>query len=275
MGLKRILGASAVLLALAGLADAQQVVSRGGSFVQAQLLVGSASGGAERTAALVMQVKPGWKTYWRQPGEAGVPPQFDWSHSQNLASVEIGWPAPEVFDSFGYQTLGYGGRVVLPLTLTAAQAEAPIALALHARLGVCKDICVFEELELRAVLPVVGSSIHDGVIASAMDAMPMGAAEAGVALEACRIAGTGAARAVTARFSLPEGAGMPYIVAEGPEASWFEPPSVAEGETGEITFDSVLRLPAEDAWVDRSSIRFTLLTDEFATEIDGCIAEAG
>lgn len=275
MCLKRIFGFGVASLALVTVAEAQQVVSRGGSFVEAQLVAGSGHGGVERTAALVMKVKPGWKTYWRQPGEAGVPPQFDWSGSENLASLEVGWPAPEVFDSFGYQTLGYGGRVVLPITLKAERADAPISLALNARLGVCKDICVFEEIDLHTSLPAKGSSIHDGVIASGFDAMPMGPEEAGVALMACRIAGAGSERAVSARFSMPAGSSVPYIVAEGPDASWFEPASVAAGKADEITFEAVLRLPAEDAWVDRSGIRFTLLGEGLAAEINGCTPAAG
>ncbi|MEO1316587.1 MAG: tyrosinase family protein [Pseudomonadota bacterium] len=92
-------------------AAAQQVISRGGSFLEAKLLAGGRMEDGRQSAALVLKVKPGWKTYWRQPGEAGVPPQFDWTGSDNLADIEVGWPAPVVFESFGYRTLGYGGPI--------------------------------------------------------------------------------------------------------------------------------------------------------------------
>ena len=57
-----------------------------------------------RLAAVEIRLAPGWHTYWRVPGDAGIPPSFDWSGSSNLASVAYEWPRPEIFDSFGMRT---------------------------------------------------------------------------------------------------------------------------------------------------------------------------
>lgn len=273
-----LVAAALVVAAAAPEAPAQQVVSRGGSFLEAKLLPGGRLEDGRQSAALVLTVKPGWKTYWRQPGEAGVPPEFDWTGSGNLADIEVGWPAPVVFQSFGYQTLGYGGRVVLPLSLTPERAGEPVDLRLSAMFGVCRDICVFEEVERAVSVPAAASSLHDGVIAAGRAAMPLGAAESGVALEACRIAGAGQSRAVTAEFTMPEGHGappMPVIIVEGPAGSWVEPPLLDASEDGSIVLEAVMRLSSPDAWVERGDLRFTLLADGLAAEIRGCVPTTG
>ncbi|MEM9763115.1 MAG: protein-disulfide reductase DsbD domain-containing protein [Pseudomonadota bacterium] len=272
---------AAMLLAAPGVvpeAGAQQVVSRGGSFLDAKLLPGGRMDDGRQAAALVLKVKPGWKTYWRQPGEAGVPPEFDWTASGNLADIEVGWPAPVVFQSFGYQTLGYGGRVVLPLTLTPERAGEPVELRLSAMFGVCRDICVFEQVDRAVSVPPAASSLHDGVIAAGRAAMPLDAAASGVALEACRIAGAGETRAVTAEFSLPDSVGastMPVIVVEGPTGSWVEPPLLYASADGDVALEAVMRLGSADAWVQRDDLRFTVLADGLAAEIRGCAPKAG
>jgi DsbC/DsbD-like thiol-disulfide interchange protein len=69
-------------------------------------------------AAVELQLAPGWKTYWRSPGDAGIPPSFDWSGSENVKSVRLHWPAPEVFEANGMQTIGYHERLVLPVEIT-------------------------------------------------------------------------------------------------------------------------------------------------------------
>ena len=66
---------------------------------------------------LEFQLKPGWKIYWRSPGDAGFPPRPDWHDAENVAAAEIAWPAPERFTIFEMETLGYKDEVVLPLSL--------------------------------------------------------------------------------------------------------------------------------------------------------------
>ena len=70
-------------------ARSQAVVSTGESFVHVTLLPGRAEAEGARMAGLVLDVTPEWKTYWRNPGAAGIPPQFDWSRSRNLGAVEV------------------------------------------------------------------------------------------------------------------------------------------------------------------------------------------
>src|SRR5688572_3192220 len=94
------------------------------------------------TAGLEITLAGGWKTYWRLPGESGVPPQFDWSRSTNLAAVTVGWPAPRRFHDAAGETIGYRDRVVLPLRVAPVDPQKPVGLALSLFYAVCKDICV-------------------------------------------------------------------------------------------------------------------------------------
>lgn len=115
----------------------------------AQLLPGWSEDG-KRIAALELVLEPGWKTYWRSPGDSGLPPEFDWSGSTNLAGVSFHWPRPEPIDSGGEITLGYHDRLILPFTAHALQPDKPVDLAANVDLGLCERICVPARLELRA-----------------------------------------------------------------------------------------------------------------------------
>ena len=99
---------------------------------------------------LEIELDPGWKTYWRLPGDAGIPPQFDWSKSKNLKSIEILWPAPQRFSDAGGETIGYKDRVVFPLRIVPENPDAPVELDLSLFFGVCQDICIPGNGELTA-----------------------------------------------------------------------------------------------------------------------------
>lgn len=271
----RLLAAGTVLALLpASLAPAQQLVSTGGSFVESRLIPGGPVAGGARTIGVELTMKPGWKTYWRSPGEAGVPPRFDWSGSENVSDVEVLWPKPERFESFGYETLGYGGQVVLPVRLVPGDAGAPIGVSLSMDLGVCADICVFETAELSAVLaPVADEGAAD--IAAALRTVPPQGPEAGIAGAVCRIEGAGTERRVSAAIRLIEPRPVPDVVLEADGEAW------AHGVTAEMSgldliVEADLSLATPDVWVSRAGLRFTLLGDDgYAADIDGCTGPAG
>src|SRR6202165_4164034 len=93
-----------------------------------RLLAGSRSG-AVLLAGMAFQLQPGWKTYWRTPGDSGVPPRFDFSKSENIEAVTVLWPAPMKFDDgAGGHSLGYQNQVVLPLRIVAKNTDKPVTL---------------------------------------------------------------------------------------------------------------------------------------------------
>ena len=103
--------------------------------------------------ALHIVLQPGWKTYWRSPGDAGYPLQIDVSGSDNVEEAKIAWPVPHRFQLFGLQTFGYGEEVAFPVMVTPVTVGAPIALKAKIRYLVCETICVPQDGDLTLDLP--------------------------------------------------------------------------------------------------------------------------
>ena len=138
---------AAVLGAMVGLVLAAAAVAGEaspwiqGHHSRARLVAGGADGAA-RLAAIEIALDPGFKTYWRSPGESGLPPAFDWAGSENLSAAEVLWPAPHRFEDAGGVAYGYKDRVLLPVRVSPNDAAKPLRLALKLDYGVCKDICI-------------------------------------------------------------------------------------------------------------------------------------
>ncbi len=79
-------------------------------------------------AGIEIRLAPKWKTYWRTPGDTGIPPYFDWSGSENLKSAEVMYPVPGRFQDPTGMTIGYKSQVTLPVLLTAEDPLKPIKL---------------------------------------------------------------------------------------------------------------------------------------------------
>ncbi|MBS0531125.1 MAG: cytochrome C biogenesis protein [Proteobacteria bacterium] len=136
-----------------------------------RLLAGSRSG-AVLLGGIAFQLESGWKTYWRTPGDSGVPPRFDFSKSDNIEAVTILWPAPSQFpDGAGGHSLGYKNQVVLPLRIVTKNADKPITLRATISYAVCSKLCIPVEANLE--LPFVSvASTEDSALAAALDTVP-------------------------------------------------------------------------------------------------------
>lgn len=135
-----LLGAS--LTAFTGAAEAQSSPWRREEGAAVRLISAGRDAEGVYQAGVEITLDPGVKTYWRTPGEAGVPPLLDWSRSANLARAEIGWPAPSTFDDAGSTGFGYLKRVVFPIDVVPQDAEAPLTLDLDLDFALCRDLCV-------------------------------------------------------------------------------------------------------------------------------------
>jgi DsbC/DsbD-like thiol-disulfide interchange protein len=148
---------AAVLGAMVGLVLAAAAVAGEaspwiqGHHSRARLVAGGADGTA-RLAAIEIALDPGFKTYWRSPGESGLPPAFDWAGSENLSAAEVLWPAPHRFEDAGGVAYGYKDRVLLPVRVSPNDAAKPLRLALKLDYGVCKDICIPAQASLALAL---------------------------------------------------------------------------------------------------------------------------
>jgi suppressor for copper-sensitivity B len=115
-------------------------------FVRISLISGSEAAGQNSAVpvGLRFQLQPGWKVYWRSPGEAGLPPEFTpdamLSSGENAA---LQFPVPTRFSLFGIDTYGYGGDVILPMEIEPRLGSArEIFITGQLDALICSDICV-------------------------------------------------------------------------------------------------------------------------------------
>ena len=129
-----------------------------------------AAGGA--LAGFEIRLAPGAITYWRNPGDAGVPPTFDFSRSDNVAEVEVSFPAPRrIKEADGSEAFGYDTGVVIPLKIEPRDQGKPVTLAVSANYAVCEKLCLPARAELRLTLPGAVSP-YAATVASALAAAP-------------------------------------------------------------------------------------------------------
>src|ERR1700682_661631 len=136
-----------------------------------RLLAGSRSG-AVLLGGIAFQLQAGWKTYWRTPGDSGVPPRFDFSKSENIDAITVLWPAPTKFDDgAGGHSLGYQNQVVLPLRIVARSADKPVVLRADINYAVCEKLCIPVEASVELAIASVAST-EDSALFAALDTVP-------------------------------------------------------------------------------------------------------
>jgi DsbC/DsbD-like thiol-disulfide interchange protein len=137
----------------------------------ARLLAGSRNG-AVLLGGVEIKLEHGWKTYWRTPGDSGVPPRFDFSKSENVEAVTILWPTPMKFDDgAGGFSIGYKKDVLIPLRVALKNPDKPVILRVHLDYAVCEKLCVPVESQIE--LPFVSvASTEDSTLSAAMDTVP-------------------------------------------------------------------------------------------------------
>ncbi|HET9950812.1 MAG TPA: protein-disulfide reductase DsbD domain-containing protein [Candidatus Eisenbacteria bacterium] len=152
-----------------------------------------------------MSMRTGWHTYWRNPGDAGLPPKIVWNLPEGFSAGPIEWPAPERFLDDGSMSYGYQGEVLLPIEIVppARLAGDSATLAGTFEWLECADVCVPGSSELRLSLPVRPETPSPGKaapsFAEARARMP--APSEGWAFRA-----EAGARAISLEFRAPRGA---------------------------------------------------------------------
>jgi len=167
---RTVISIAAVLLAASAQAeDASPWQKDGHSAVR--LLAGSRSG-AVLLGGVAFQLQPGWKTYWRTPGDSGVPPRFDFSKSDNVEAVTVLWPAPLKFDDgAGGVSLGYHDQIVLPLRIVAKSIDKPVTLRAEINYAVCEKLCIPVDAKAELAFTSVAST-EDSALFAALDTVP-------------------------------------------------------------------------------------------------------
>jgi DsbC/DsbD-like thiol-disulfide interchange protein len=124
-------------------------------------------------AALQVELAPGWKTYWQDPGEAGVPLQLDLTASRNIALKTIGYPAPHRFDDGVTVWAGYKEPVQFALELERVDVVATAQISASVFIGICEKICVPFQTSLTVNIENSNVSTADQIaVAAAFDDLP-------------------------------------------------------------------------------------------------------
>jgi DsbC/DsbD-like thiol-disulfide interchange protein len=196
-----------------------------------RLIAGSRIAGPGNVRAGVeIKLKPGWHTYWRYPGDAGVPPRFDFGGSQNLKSIDVRWPAPRRLPEESLTTIGYDRDVIIPLAIVPQDPAKPVLLQLKLDYAVCEKLCVPAEAKAEIVI-AVGPSAQDASLVAAEARVPkklaLGAGS-GLSIRSIRRDNGAAKPRVIVDVASPNGAAVD-LFAEGPTAYWAFPVPVATG----------------------------------------------
>ena len=241
-----------------------------GTHADVDILPGWRQDNGAHMAALRIILDDGWKTYWRAPGEAGIPPRFDWSGSQNLGEVRLHWPVPEVIVSNGVTTLGFVRELVLPIEVVPLDPGADIVVEAGLAFGICKDVCMPLQTEVSAVLPAA-ATVEESRIKSALAARPDTAQEASVASTECEFAPIADGLRVTARIDMPEAGPGEFVVVEPEDRSIWVSQAMVSRVEGHLVAQADLVPPnAAPFDLDPETLRITVLAQGRAVDILGC-----
>lgn len=220
-------------------------------------------------AGLEIRLDPGWKTYWRDPGDSGVPPSLDFSGSENVKSVTVLWPAPERFpDGAGGNSIGYIGDIILPLRVIPKDATKEPSVHLKLGYAICGNLCVPAEANLNLALS--GDGAEEKMIEKAEVHVPrrlaLGAGKDLVIRSVHREPG-GAHDRVVVEVTAPDDAPVTLFV-EGPTPEWSLPlpePAGPVAPVREFTFDLDGLPPGAEA--KGATLTFTAVSGNDAIEV--------
>ena len=171
-------------------------------------------------AGIEIKMQPGWKTYWRYPGDSGVPPRFDFSGSENLKDAKVLFPAPHLFTDATGHSLGYKNSAVFPLVIAPQQPGKPVRLRMKIDYAVCEKLCVPAEGSAELTLGS-GASARNADLSAAEARVPRTVPAAQISLTAKRV--TAAAKPMV-NVDLAASAGQSVeLFVEGPTPEWALP----------------------------------------------------
>jgi len=239
-------------------------------------------GKASYLAGVEVTLGDGWKTYWRMPGDAGVPPSFDWAGSRNVASLKVLYPAPARLSEPAAETVGYKKSVLFPVEVVPKDASRPVDLALDVEFGVCREICIPAEAKLKLTLaPSSLSGEPSPALRAALDKVPRQQASRRALdprLKAATATLEGEAPHLTIEANFPRAPQSADLFIEGPdglyvpmarrlpEAVGGAAPLTADAAEGLVRFRVDLKAVGDVHDLKGKTLVLTLVSDAGATE---------
>ncbi|WP_188130534.1 protein-disulfide reductase DsbD domain-containing protein [Neomesorhizobium albiziae] len=265
MSAMRILSTAALYLLLAAAfqtsasATASDWVEVEGGRVRL-VTAGAPDAGGTLQGVLEIDLHPGWKTYWRDPGYAGVPPQIDVSRSINVTAAEMRFPAPERFDDGFSKWAGYKHPVAFPVTFTLKTPGEPTQIEADVFLGICETICI----------PVKGTfaldpandpdnADHQALVTAAVETLP-GAARPDFGVTVRRADN----KQLTVEAALPGDAAPAEFFVAGEQGYIFGTPERAEKDGRTVFTVPIVERP--DTKPAEGALHYTLSTATGAVE---------
>ncbi len=222
-----------------------------------------ARGAAATFAFIEVAMTKGWKTYWRNPGDAGgIPPAFDWSKSQNLGEARVLFPVPRRLTDKAGDTIGYKEHVIFPVRVTATDASKPVTLNLEMAFGVCEKLCVPAQASLALELPTMSLPPASADAMAALSQIPRDAVSAGADdPKVTKITQelTSARPRLSFEVKVPGDAAAADMFLEAPDGLYIPLPRRTEGGSGDVVhFESDLSKDVDLAALKGRSIMATL-----------------
>jgi DsbC/DsbD-like thiol-disulfide interchange protein len=220
-------------------------------------------------AGLEIVMADGWKTYWRMPGDSGVPPTFDWAGSANIASTKVLYPAPTRMPEAGGVAIGYKQAVLLPIEITPQDASRPVVLKLALEFGVCREICIPATANFDLPVPAAPAGAPAPEIAAALERVPrpqQSRRKSDPDLKRVAVSGDGQSPKLTIEASFAGSATDADVFIEAPDGLYVPVPKrVATDTAGVVRFETDLgRGLAQD--LKGKALTLTLVSEAGATE---------
>ncbi|MBU2867714.1 protein-disulfide reductase DsbD domain-containing protein [Pacificibacter marinus] len=237
-----------------------------GTMAEVTLLPGWGMSNGHYMAAMHVKLAPGWHTYWRAPGAAGIPPQFDWSGSQNIDGARFHWPVPDIYEQNEMRFLGYENELILPIEFTTS-ATGTLIVNGEVMMGVCEDVCMPYTARFQGTFDMDAAATNISKIEMALNNQPKYLS--GVRCAASTIDD---GMKITTTLQAPHLGDLEMAVVEHPDPSVWVSESMHTRKGRTVTIESEM-VPPEAApfFVDRSQLRITLIgAGGKAYEAQGC-----
>lgn len=192
-------------------------------------------------AGIELSIAKGWKTYWRSPGDSGgVPPNFDFSLSENLASAKVLYPAPARLTDAAGDAVGYKDAVVFPVEIAAIDPAKPVVVTAQVEYGICREICVPAEARLSLVIEPGAATSTPSALKAALDRVPIRASPSrpgGPLLKSARAELSGDRPKLVFEIAYPGGSSGADLFVEAPEGIYLPVPHRTGEDNGSVMFD--------------------------------------
>ncbi|MEX1060542.1 MAG: protein-disulfide reductase DsbD domain-containing protein [Methyloceanibacter sp.] len=267
LALGALLGIAAASVALAAGASASPWIASTNSKVRLVSGMVDLDGKSTLLAGVQLRMNSGWKTYWKNPGDSGVPPGFDWSGSKNLKHAEVLYPAPHRFADANGTAIGYDDEVVFPVKLTPEREGEPIELKLAFAYGLCKDLCIPNDVSLGLALAADAGKGDALLLENFLTRVPK-PAKSGALPEVNGVEANldGEAPELVVDAVFPPGATGNDLFVDAGDVFIPVPRPLGPVAGGEQRFAVSFASPSESAAVKGKTLALTLVSDQGSTE---------